>query len=103
MIKIAKILAFLALLWIVAGLAIYPAWWYSFVFEGKYADSQYWWSGVYAAVLYNWEGVVYFVVLVGAILALSRTSVPDRLQRASTLFWTTGVVGKRFVATVLVA
>ena len=68
------------LTWCAIGSVIYPEWWYRLVWEANYKEPSYWAEGNYAAL---WNTVTYFLPIaltVFAILALSRTPLPERIE-----------------------
>jgi hypothetical protein len=99
MLRVAKILAFVVIVWSLVGLVCEPAWWYRLIFEGQFAVPGYWGTGLYLAVVKNLYAVAWFVLLVWTILALSRTDAPDRFHRISVSFWANNVLGSRFFKT----
>jgi hypothetical protein len=103
--QIIAALVFAVLLWCAVGVVVYPDWWYRFIFESNYQDPGYWEQGNYIAFLNAFNYLFPIALTVFAVVALTRTSVPEILQSSASRFWTwiTTQKGFTFVAFGLLA
>src|SRR5579863_1574767 len=98
--RIVGVVVSAVLIWCAIGVVVYPEWWYRLIFESNYKDAGYWAQGNYAAFLNAFNYLLPIALTVCAVLALVRTSVPERLEAAGRglASWVVSQKGFAFVA-----
>jgi len=83
-----------ALIFLCGGIIFDPFWWYRLIQERQYSNWDLWLEPASYAIGLGWS-VLFTVVTIYSVLALSRTEVPDRLLSRSKAFWDGWVQGRK--------
>lgn len=94
--RIPRAICVIGLMLLLWGILKWPTWWYRFIFEGQYTSWSHWVSGI----SYIWDyflnsDLLAILAALWALLALSHTSVPNRLYNISLTAWNRYVIGNK--------
>jgi hypothetical protein len=83
------------LIFLCGGIAFDPFWWYRLMVQRQYLRLDLWLEPVNYAIYQLGWWILFTVVTIFSVLALSKTEVPDRLLSGSKTFWDEWVVGRK--------